>query len=97
MRLETSFKNEANNARKCAELLDQTPELRDKVYIPRVYGQDEGCAESDRIMVMEWVDGVRYVSQLRSPVLPHITLFKMIKTIRGVCDTHLPIAKLTIA
>ncbi|WWC64250.1 uncharacterized protein I303_106859 [Kwoniella dejecticola CBS 10117] len=59
MRLETSFKNEANNARRCAELLAQTPELKDDVYVPRVYGEAEGCRESDRIMVMEWVDGCR--------------------------------------
>ncbi|WVQ64100.1 uncharacterized protein L199_002259 [Kwoniella botswanensis] len=59
MRLETSFTNEANNARRCAELLAQTPELKDDVYVPRVYGQAEGCKESDRIMVMEWVDGCR--------------------------------------
>jgi len=61
MRLETSFKHEADNARKCAALLAQTPELRDDVYVPRVFGKAEGCAESDRIMVMEWVDGVRSV------------------------------------
>jgi predicted unusual protein kinase regulating ubiquinone biosynthesis (AarF/ABC1/UbiB family) len=59
MRLETSFRNEANNARRCAELLAQTPELRDDIYIPKVYGAAEGYAESDRIMVMEWVDGCR--------------------------------------
>lgn len=64
MRLETSFKNEANNARRCAELLEQTPELRDDVYVPRVYGKQEGCEESDRIMVMEWVDGCRWVNAL---------------------------------
>lgn len=61
MKLETSFKHEANNARRCAELLAQTPELRDDVYVPRVFGESEGCKESDRIMVMEWVDGVRWV------------------------------------
>ncbi|WWC97778.1 hypothetical protein V866_004665 [Kwoniella sp. B9012] len=59
MRLETSFTNEANNARRCAQLLAQTPELKDDVYVPRVYGEAEGCKESDRIMVMEWVDGCR--------------------------------------
>ncbi|WVQ81633.1 hypothetical protein IAT38_003757 [Cryptococcus sp. DSM 104549] len=59
MRYETSFKHEASNARRCAELLSQTPELRDDVYVPRVFGKDEGCKESDRIMVMEWVDGCR--------------------------------------
>ena len=59
MRLETSFRNEANNARRCAELLAQTPELRDDIYIPKVYGAAEGYPESDRIMVMEWVDGCR--------------------------------------
>ena len=62
MRLETSFKNEANNARRCAELLAQTPELRDDVYVPRVYGTAEGCAESDRIMVMEYIEGCRWGS-----------------------------------
>lgn len=61
MRLETSFKHEADNARRCAELLAQTTELRDDIYVPRVFGADEGCKASDRIMVMEWVDGVRYV------------------------------------
>ncbi|WVF67199.1 hypothetical protein IAT40_001947 [Kwoniella sp. CBS 6097] len=59
MRRETSFKNEANNARRCAELISQTPELKDDVYVPRVFGEAEGCKESDRIMVMEWVDGCR--------------------------------------
>ncbi|WWC91410.1 uncharacterized protein L201_006355 [Kwoniella dendrophila CBS 6074] len=59
MRLETSFKNEANNARRCAELVAQTPELKDDVYVPRIFGEAEGCKESDRIMVMEWVDGCR--------------------------------------
>lgn len=59
MRNETSFLNEAANARRCADLLAKTPELRDDVYIPRVYGKEEGCRESDRIMVMEWVDGCR--------------------------------------
>ncbi|KAK1921885.1 putative mitochondrion protein [Papiliotrema laurentii] len=59
MRLETSFRNEANNARRCAELLSQTPELRDSVYVPRVFGEAEGGPESDRVMVMEWVDGCR--------------------------------------
>jgi aarF domain-containing kinase len=59
MRLETSFTNEAANARRCAELLAQTPELRDDVYVPRVYGEDEGCKESDRVMVLEGIDGCR--------------------------------------
>jgi predicted unusual protein kinase regulating ubiquinone biosynthesis (AarF/ABC1/UbiB family) len=67
MRLETSFKHEAGNARRCAELLAQTPELRDDVYVPRVFGEAEGCKESDRIMVMEWVDGVRSV---KIPLFP---------------------------
>ncbi|WVO18224.1 hypothetical protein L204_105931 [Cryptococcus depauperatus] len=59
MRFETSFTHEASNSRRAAELLSQTPELRDDVYIPKVYGKVEGCMESDRIMVMEWVDGCR--------------------------------------
>lgn len=59
MRLETSFLHEAANARKCAELLAQTPELRDDIYVPKVFGKGEGYPESDRVMVMEWVDGCR--------------------------------------
>jgi aarF domain-containing kinase len=59
MRHETSFLEEATNARKCAKLLAETPELADDIHVPHVYGKDEGCPESDRIMVMEWVDGCR--------------------------------------
>ncbi|OXB36500.1 aarF domain-containing kinase [Cryptococcus neoformans] len=59
MRFETSFIHEASNARRCAEFLERTTELRGDVYVPRVYGKDEGCQESDRVMVMEWVDGCR--------------------------------------
>ena len=57
MRREVSFKNEANNARRCAELLAQTPELRDHVHVPRVFGKPEGFEESDRIMAMEYIEG----------------------------------------
>lgn len=68
MRFETSFIHEASNARRCAEFLERTTELRDDVYVPRVYGKDEGCLESDRVMVMEWIDGCRYVcSSLEFP------------------------------
>lgn len=59
MKLETSFSHEAANARKCAELLARTPELKDDIYVPKVYGRQEGYPESDRILVMEWVDGCR--------------------------------------
>jgi aarF domain-containing kinase len=59
MRLETSFLHEASNARKCAEHLAATPELAGDVYVPRVYGQAEGIKESNRVMVMEWVDGCK--------------------------------------
>lgn len=59
MRLETSFLHEAANARKCADLLAETPELREDIYVPKVYGKAEGYPESDRILVMEWVDGCR--------------------------------------
>lgn len=69
MRLETSFRNEANNARKCKELLAQTPELRDDIYIPQVFGAAEGYPESDRIMVMEWVEGCRLEKLSRIPPL----------------------------
>lgn len=64
MRHETSFVNEAANARRCAQLLAQTPELKDDIYIPKVFGKAEGCVEGERIMVMEWVDGCRYASPL---------------------------------
>jgi aarF domain-containing kinase len=56
MRLETSFLNEAQNARTCDIHLSTTPELRHKVYVPKVYDEVVG---SDRVMVMEYVDGCR--------------------------------------
>ncbi|GMK56670.1 hypothetical protein CspeluHIS016_0305100 [Cutaneotrichosporon spelunceum] len=59
MRLETNFLHEAANARRCAELLAATPELCDDIYVPKVYGRAEGYPESDRVLVMEWVDGCR--------------------------------------
>ncbi|KAL7421425.1 hypothetical protein Q5752_004311 [Cryptotrichosporon argae] len=59
MRLETSFTHEADNARRCAELLARTPQLKDDVYVPRVFGEAEGCKGGERVMVMEWVDGCR--------------------------------------
>lgn len=56
MRLETSFLHEAQNARICASHLAATPELRNKVYVPHVYDEVVG---SDRVMVMEYVDGCK--------------------------------------
>jgi aarF domain-containing kinase len=56
MRLETDFLNEATNAQKCAAFLADTPELKDKVYVPKVYPE---VASSERVMVMEWVKGCR--------------------------------------
>ncbi|KAJ9116125.1 hypothetical protein QFC20_000802 [Naganishia adeliensis] len=56
MRLETDFLNEAINAQKCAAFLADTPELKDKVYVPKVYSE---VASSQRVMVMEWVKGCR--------------------------------------
>jgi len=56
MRLETSFIHEASNARTCSALLAETPELRDKVYVPKVYDEVAG---SERVMVMEYVDGCK--------------------------------------
>lgn len=56
MRLETSFLNEVRNARRCSGLIASSPELRDKVYVPNVYPE---VASSDRIMVMEFVDGCK--------------------------------------
>jgi aarF domain-containing kinase len=57
MRLETNFLHEATNAQKCADFLANTPELRDKVYVPKVYSE---VASSERVMVMEYVKGCRY-------------------------------------
>lgn len=56
MRLETDFLNEARNAQKCRELLKETPELREKVYVPKVYDE---VISGTRIMVMEYVDGCK--------------------------------------
>ncbi|ORX38948.1 mitochondrion protein [Kockovaella imperatae] len=63
MKNETNFQHEAGNARRCAEFLSQTPELKDDVYVPRVFGESEGCRESQRIMVTEWIDGCRLNDQ----------------------------------
>lgn len=56
MRLETNFLHEATNAQKCADFLANTPELKDKVYVPKVYSE---VASSERVMVMEYVKGCR--------------------------------------
>ena len=56
MRLETNFMNEATSAQKCAEFLASTPELKDKVYVPKIYNE---VASSERVMVMEYVKGCR--------------------------------------
>ncbi len=56
MRLETSFLNEVRNARRCSQYISSNSELRNKVYVPKVYDE---VASSDRIMVMEYVDGCK--------------------------------------
>jgi aarF domain-containing kinase len=56
MKLETNFLHEAHNAKKCAAFLADTPELRDKVYVPRVYSEVFG---TERLMVMEYVKGCK--------------------------------------
>ena len=56
MRLETNFLHEAQNAQKCAAFLADTPELRDKVYVPKVYPEVAG---TERVMVMEFVKGCK--------------------------------------
>lgn len=58
MKIETDFLHEAENARKCQEYLLDTPELKDKVYIPRVYAD---VASTERIMVMEYIEGCKSV------------------------------------
>lgn len=60
MRLETDFLHEATNAKRCRELLAQTPELKEKVYVPKVYDE---VISGNRVMVMEYVKGCKWVTE----------------------------------
>lgn len=53
--LETDFENEASNSERMAELVNQEPRLRGRVYIPKVYHK----LSSPRVMTAEWIEGVR--------------------------------------
>ncbi len=53
--LETDFVNEAQNAERMASLVESEPQLRGKVYIPRVYRE----LSTKRVMTAEWIEGVR--------------------------------------
>lgn len=53
--LETDFTNEAKNADKMRQLVQNEPRLRDRVYIPKVYHE----LSSRRVMTAEWIEGVR--------------------------------------
>lgn len=55
LRLETDFVNEAQNAVRMAGLIESEPQLRGKVYIPRVYQE----FTTKRVMTAEWIEGVR--------------------------------------
>ncbi|KAH9481461.1 ABC1 family protein lscO [Psilocybe cubensis] len=55
LKQELDFVREADNARQTAEFIASEPTLRDKVYIPVVYPE----LSTKRIMVAEWIDGVR--------------------------------------
>lgn len=49
------FLQEAKNSRQTAEHIANEPLLRDKVYIPKVYEE----YSTKKVMVAEWIDGVR--------------------------------------
>ncbi|KAK4555388.1 hypothetical protein LTR86_007685 [Recurvomyces mirabilis] len=53
--LETDFQNEANNARKMRDLVQNEPRLKNKVYIPQAYPE----LTTQRVMTAEWIEGVR--------------------------------------
>ncbi|KAF9530080.1 ABC1 family-domain-containing protein [Crepidotus variabilis] len=55
LRQELDFVNEAKNACRTAEFVAQEPQLRDKVYIPKVYPE----YSTKRVMTAEWIEGVR--------------------------------------
>ncbi|KDR71734.1 hypothetical protein GALMADRAFT_253465 [Galerina marginata CBS 339.88] len=60
LRQELDFVREANNAQQTAEFVAGEPRLRDKVYIPKVYPE----YSTKKVMVAEWIDGVRLSDKL---------------------------------
>uniref|UniRef100_A0A8H7XXJ9 ABC1 atypical kinase-like domain-containing protein n=1 Tax=Psilocybe cubensis TaxID=181762 RepID=A0A8H7XXJ9_PSICU len=55
LRQELDFVNEARNAQQTADYIAKEPLLRDKVYIPKIYEE----YTTKKVMVAEWIDGVR--------------------------------------
>ncbi|KAG8629293.1 hypothetical protein KVT40_003158 [Elsinoe batatas] len=53
--LETDFREEAKNADRMRQLVQNEPRLKDRVYIPKVYHE----LSSKRVMTAEWIEGVR--------------------------------------
>lgn len=53
MMLETDFQNEASNSERMADLIASDPQLRESVYIPKVFHD----LSSKRILTTEWIDG----------------------------------------
>ncbi|KAF8882263.1 ABC1-domain-containing protein [Infundibulicybe gibba] len=55
IRRELDFVQEAENARRTAQLVEAEPRLAGRVHIPRVYPE----YSTKRVMTAEWIDGVR--------------------------------------
>ncbi|KAI8329942.1 ABC1 family-domain-containing protein [Chlamydoabsidia padenii] len=55
IRKEVDFENEARNGEKAWDNLKRQPQLKDKVYIPKIYPE----YSTKRVLVCEWVDGVQ--------------------------------------
>ncbi|KAG5641491.1 hypothetical protein DXG03_005102, partial [Asterophora parasitica] len=55
LRQELDFVNEANNARKTAEFVQNEPRMSESVYIPKVYPE----FSTKKVMTAEWIEGVR--------------------------------------
>ncbi|RDW75487.1 hypothetical protein BP6252_06629 [Coleophoma cylindrospora] len=53
MMLETDFQNEASNSERMADLIASDPQLRERVYIPKVFHE----LSSKRILTTEWING----------------------------------------
>ncbi|KAG0380374.1 hypothetical protein BGX24_008719 [Mortierella sp. AD032] len=55
LREETDFINEARNSELCNDYLQTDPQLRNQVYVPKIF---KDCS-TKQVMVAEWVDGCR--------------------------------------
>lgn len=54
MQEETDFRSELRNAEMARNYVDQDPELKNKVYVPKNYVE----YSKERVMVSEWIDGI---------------------------------------